>query len=222
MKELTDDMLDEVLADSPGQYFFHRDDTGKIELVFETGIVKVEPGEEDLVDRVWNPRLTDADGNPLLDFQGNPRQPWTKFEAKGTVDGLPVVHSFGGQRGSLLREFIKAMKKQGLSNKDLPGTKWTIEKIGQWDWDIHYVGKGEIPSSTPTEETKPDNKIENIKKALSIKKDQVSGPLAKNSIIEYLALVTQQKFDDISNGIWSELIKLNVIKENEDGTVTIL
>jgi len=224
MKELTDDMFDDILADSPSQYFFHKPDTGKIELVFETGIVKVEPGDEDLADRVWNPKLTDANGNPLLDFNGNPREPWTKFEAKGKINGSPAIHSFGGQKGSLLREFIKAMKAKGLNNSDLPGTKWSIEKIGKWDWDIHYLGKEDTTSSTPSTKTeKPtDNKYDNIKKALAIKKDQTSGPLNKNDLLAYIAFIVQGKVEDVTENIWPDLLKLNIVKENADGSVSIL
>lgn len=221
VKIATDDMFDAILADSPSQYFFHKPDTGKIEIVFETGIVKVEPGDEDLADRVWSPKLTDANGNPLLDFSGNPRQPWTKFEAKALIDGSPAIHSFGGERGSLLREFIKAMKKEGVSNSELPGTKWTIEKIGQWDWDIHYLGKGDAKSPSPTNVEKVDDRFENIKKALLTKKDLSSGSLNKDELVTYLSFATQEKPDAIEQ-IWNKLIEKNVIKINPDNTVDIL
>ena len=74
MKEVTDKMFSEILSNSGSQYFFHREDTGEVTMVFKSGIRKVEPGEEDSAGRIWNPKLTDANGNPLLDFQGNPKE----------------------------------------------------------------------------------------------------------------------------------------------------
>jgi hypothetical protein len=153
MVEVTNEMLNDILKEAGGQYFFHREDVGKIEIVFESGIARFEPGEEDFAGRLWNPPITDAQGNPILDFSGNPREPWAKFEAKAIIDGAHKYYSFGGARSKQLTAFIEAMKREDISNDQLPGTKWSIERIGRWDWTIKYLGKGETPSPTTTPKT---------------------------------------------------------------------
>jgi hypothetical protein len=227
MKEVTDELFDKILSESQSQYFFHRDDTGKIELVFETGVMRIEPGDTDLADREWNPKLTDADGNPRLDRQGNVMQPWTTFQAKVKIISArdptnigPKVYSFGGERSPQLREFIKVLKVEELSNKTLPGTKWTLEKVGQWDWSIQYLGKEEVetsstPSSKPKEE---DDGIDytKVQTALSTKKDQggIEG-IPKNDMIVFLSFVLNKKSEEVKV-IIPKLVSKKLIKEEND------
>ena len=40
MVEITNDMLDKILEESGSQYFFHKEDTGEVTLVFKSGIQK--------------------------------------------------------------------------------------------------------------------------------------------------------------------------------------
>ena len=133
--ELTNDMLKDILKESGGQYFFHKEDVGEVIVEFESPIEKFEPGDEDFAGRTWNPPVTDAQGNPMLDFSGNPREPWPKCEAKCIINGAHKYYSFGGPRSKSLTTFTEVMNREGIDNvKDLPGTKWSINRIGKWDW----------------------------------------------------------------------------------------
>jgi hypothetical protein len=218
MKEVTDEMFSKILSESGSQYFIHREDTGRVEIVFETGICKVEPGEEDSIGRIWNPPTTDAQGNPLLDFNGNPREPWAKYEAKVLINGASNVYSFSGEKSSILRNFIQAMNREGIKNVDLPGTKWTIDRIGRWDWDMKYLGKGDNSPSPSTESQA--NLDPKIIEALKVKKDQSVDGIPKNDMLAYLAFVTHLKAKDLEV-IWPELISTKLIEE-KDGKVYIL
>ncbi len=219
MVEVSNDMLNDILKEAGGQYFFHKEDVGEVILEFESSIEKFEPGDEDFAGRVWNPPVTDAQGNPILDFSGNPREPWAKFEAKCVINGAHKYYSFGGARSKNLTSFIEVMRASGIDNKDLPGTKWSVNRVGRWDWDIKYLGKGETKSSpSPTNvKSKIDSKII---EALKAKKDQSAGGLAKNDLIVYLNLVTNIGTDEI-NDIWDNLLSDNVIRE-QDNKIYIL
>jgi len=230
MIEVDDSLFKEILSKSQSQYFFHKDDTGRIELVFETTICKIDPGEEDLAGRIWDPKLTDADGNPRLDKNGNPIEPWTTYQAKVNItkaanatDIGPKVYSFGGERSPQLREFIKAVVNMGFSSKDLPGTKWEIEKIGQWDWDVKYVGKEESnPPAKPTEsiDKNIDVDFDKIKSALAVKKDQGNNGITKDNLLVYLSFVLNKKSEEIEK-ILPDLLSRNLVKL-ENGLYYIL
>jgi len=213
VKDIEDNkMFDEILANSGSQYFFHRLENGLVEVVFKSGIRKIEPGEEDSAGRIWNPKLTDPDGNPMLDRQGKIKTPWTKFEAEVAIKGVPHIYSFSGEKSSILRNFIMAMKQQEISNSELPGTRWNIERIGQWDWRIQYLGREEEEKSSPSIKIATNPEIDKIKGALSIKKDISPTGVPKNDFLIYLSTVTHKKPNEVSKLI-PDLIKQGIIKE---------
>lgn len=203
-KEVTNDMFDKLLEESGSQLFFHKE--GKVTLVFKSPIKKTNPGETDIMGRIWNPPLTDANGNPVLDRNNQPRQPWAKFEAEVLMDGMTKVYSFGGPKTSLLTNFAAAMKREDVDNKNLPGTKWSIEKIGKWDWMIKYLGTEDKPS-TPSPNVDPK-----IVDALHAKKDQSSGGLDKGSIVAYLAFVTGISASEVETKIIPSLTSGGYLK----------
>ena len=207
MVEVSNDMLDEILKEAGSQYFFHKEDTGEVTLTFESGILKVEPGEEDAVGRIWNPPTTDKQGNPILDFQGNVKEPWVKFEAKVLIKGIPHVYSFSGIKSSILKNFIMAMKKAGIENNKLPGTTWSIDRVGKWDWSIKYLGR-EGDNKSPS---KPSTLDPKIVEALKAKKDQSANGLPKNDLIAFLALVMGKKTTDIEK-IWPSIVEDKLVK----------
>ena len=218
MKELDDKMFGDILANSGSQYFFHKEDTGEVTMVLKSGIVKVEPGEEDSAGRVWSPKLTDANGNPLLDWNGNPKEPWAKFEAEVTIDGAPNIYSFSGEKSSVLRNFIMAMKKEGISNSELPGTIWSIDRIGKWDWNIKYLGREEenSSSSSSSKETNEENlDIKKIKEALQVKKDQSSEGIPENDLIGYISFILHKKSDEVKD-MMPELIDKGLLKKENN------
>ena len=125
---LDENMLGDILKAGPTQYFFHKEEDGEVEIIFESSISITEPGNEDLVGRLWNPPVVDANGNELLDFNGNPRVPWAKVEAKVIMNGAPQIYAFGGKTSSCLRTIIQQMNANSIKNGDLPGTKWSINR----------------------------------------------------------------------------------------------
>jgi len=214
-KTVTNDMFDDILKEGGSQYFFHKEDTGEIELTFTSSINQVEPGDEDCLGRIWNPPVTDANGNPLLDFSGNVREPWAKFEAQCLINGVPHVYSFSGRKSSVLKNMIMAMKREEISNEDLPGTIWTIDRIGKWDWNIKYIGKDEgdkTPSTSPSKESSIDK---NVIDALKAKKDQGEDGIKKSDILAYLSFVTHQRASDVEKLI-PKLVEERVIKVTGD------
>jgi len=218
MKEVTDEMFDDILKSAGPQYFFHRLEDGEIILVFKSGVRRIEPGEEDSAGRIWSPKVVDANGNPLLDRNGKPREPWAKYEAEVEIKGIPYIYSFSGERSSLLRNFAAALKKEDIKNSDLPGTKWSIERVGEYDWKIVYLGREWKEESKPSKDESSDL-INQITEALREKKDQSNNGLSKQDLIVYLAFVTHKKSEEIEK-VYDQLLKLGIIKE-ESGKVYI-
>jgi len=208
MKELTDDMLDEILAKSSMEYFIHREDVGEVIITFTSGIRKIEPGDTDSAGRVWNPKIVDENGNPILDRNGKPLEQWEKYEATGMINGVPYVYSFGGKRGSQLKAFILAMKANNIKNEDLPGTKWSINRVNRWDWDIRYLGKDNSTSQSQS------NNIDLFRNALkSFETDRTE--FTKNEIITYLSFATHLPTSEISEQ-WNEIVNSGILIQRGD------
>jgi len=218
MAELTDDMFEDILKEIPSQYFYYKEDTGKIEVLMKSPIEKIEPGEEDLIGRVWNPPVEDAQGNPIMNRDGSTREPWAIFQAKCEINGVEHVLGLGGERGAFLRTFAQVMKSNDIKNSELDGTKWSIFGVREkyWNYTIQYIGRGD-ESESPSTNTNIDNKIV---EALKVKKDMSEGGLAKNDVIAYLAVTTSNKAKDIESQ-WKDFIDSKLIKE-EKGKVYIL
>jgi hypothetical protein len=222
MKIVDDKLFDSILEKSGPDTYFYKPEDGRIEVILKSGVRAINPGDTDSNGRIWNPKLVDANGNPKLDRQGNPMQPWTKYEALAIIKGVPNVFSFGGEKSPMLRAFIKVLKAEELSNGTLPGTKWSFEKIGQWDWAIKYLGKveGDTPSSKPSVKKEVNPDLIKIKEALASKKDMGSNGIAKADIIAFLSFVTHKKADDVKALIPS-LVSEKIIKE-ENNLIYIL
>lgn len=219
VKTLDQDMLGDILKNSPSQYFFHREDVGEVQIVFETPISITEPGDTDLVDRVWEPPITDADGNPLIGFDGNPREPWAKVEAKVLMDGAPKIYAFGGTNSSHLRSFIAKMNAEGIKNENLPGTKWSINRTGKWDWVVEYLGKEEL--SAPSSPAKVDESYNTIKSTiveLKNKNPDVTKGMEKNQLLQTISIMSGIK--DVAK-YWDVLIKDTIIKVKDNKVFVI-
>jgi hypothetical protein len=68
------------------------------------------------------------------------------YGAEVLINGLPGKYSFGDSDNWLIKSMVFAMKKHDMKNDDLPGTIWTIQKIGEYndnidEWHIEYVKK---------------------------------------------------------------------------------
>jgi hypothetical protein len=218
-KKINEDMFDDILASGPKQYFFQKEEDGEVTVIFESGIHVTDPGDTDLVGRVWNPPVVDANGNPMLNFNGQPRQPWSKVEAEAVVKGTPMVYSFGGKESGLFRAWIGALRANEVKNDELPGTKWTCIKTGKWNWTINYIGKEEI-SSSPSKTGSDTTEVKKILSDLKMKNPLVTKGVAKNQLVKTIALLSGKSQEEIDS-MWYKLINEKVIVE-KDGKVSVL
>ena len=236
MKILDDQMLKEVLADLAGSAYFYQKEKGKareeekplyeedgsVITTFTSGIVQVEPGEEDILGKIWNPPLKDKDGNPYLTKAGQPRKAWDKFEVKALVKGKEVVYGLGGNNSGSLRGVLMEMTKNSLKSIDLPGTKWKLKFLGNFKWDVTYLGKVELPKKTngkKVDEVPIKDKVMQgiVKVKENAPLNRMLAGIDKNEFInsvDFFAEVGEKKI----NGIWKEILEAGVIKE-ENGKI---
>ena len=218
-KLISEDMMDEILASGPKQYFFQKEEDGEVTIIFTSDIHIVEPGETDVLGRIWTPPTADANGNPILDRNGKPRQPWTKVEAEATVKGSPVIYAFGSREGILLKAWIAAIRENEIKKGEFAGTKWTCMKSGKWNWIIKYEGREDVSSPSP----KTNIDTSGVSKTLSdlkVKNKDVSKGVDKIQLIKTLAILTGKTQKELEE-MWPLLIKQNVIGE-KDGKVLVL
>jgi len=216
---IKDDMFDEILASGPKQNFYQKEEVGSVSITFTTPVSITEPGEEDILGRIWNPPVIDANGNPIIDPRtGNQREPWAKVEAECVIDKIPRVYSFGGKSSPLLRAWTSALKMNDVTNATLPGTKWQASKIGKWNWKIEYLGREDIPSKSNGDEKIKDLKV--ILSDLKSKNPMVSKGVDKKQLIKTVALLSGKSQSDVED-VWSLLIQNKCIEE-KDGKSFVL
>jgi len=218
-KVIKDDMFDEILASGPKQNFYQKEEDGGVTIVFTSSVSITEPGEEDIVGRVWNPPVSDANGNPIIDPRtGQQREAWAKVEAECVIDKIPRIYNFGGKSSPLLRAWTSALKMNDITNGTLPGTKWSACKVGKWNWKIEYLGTEEVSS-----DSKSDKNIDDLVKVLSdlkAKNPMVTKGVDKKQLVKTVALLSGKSQDEIEN-LWHTLIEWNVISE-KDGKSFVL
>jgi len=225
-KIITDDMFDDIVKSGGINFFKHSEEEGCVEVVFTTCIAEVNPGDTDLLDRVWDPPTHDANGMPLLDLNGNKKEPWSKYEAKCLIKGVPHLYSFSG---GLLKRMGVAFKQNDISNKDLPGTKWAIERIGSGKstrWTVNYIGKEDVadtqndPVQEKAKESAPsDSSVKSLLLNYKGKNpDKAKEGISKNSIIQYIVFETELKPTEAEEEL-EKLIKDGFAKE-DSGKIT--
>ena len=226
-KVITQEDLGGIISSGGGRYFFHKEEDGEVIVIFTSPISITEPGDEDLVGRIWDPPITDADGNPLLDFNGNPREKWSKVEAECTINGAPHVYAFGGEKSSSLRAMGEQMNANEITNETLPGTKWSIARLGKWQWAVKYLGREETPSSASKPKEKDRSldkesydKISESLNELKTKNPSVKEGVEKNQLVQTLVFMTGVKPSEIEN-MWQNLIMTKLIAE-VDGKVSVI
>lgn len=134
-RKLTEDDWDEIQKNQPSRYFIHSPEHGKLRVVFESEIVQVGTGEEDLVGNIWE-------------------HEWAKNEAKVSINGESKIYSMGGAGWSFIQQFISVCKKNGIKPSDIPASVFDITKTGDWTQEIEYIGRAEDIDDLP--ESKQD------------------------------------------------------------------
>lgn len=112
-------------------YFRLTEDIGKKVVQFKTALYSIEPGDEDLLGRVW--------GN-------SENQDWIKNEALANIretEEKEVVWGFGGPKSVHLRAFITSLKEYKIPVESMEGTIWTAERTGPWSYDYKLIGRAD-------------------------------------------------------------------------------
>jgi len=213
-------MFDDILASGPRDWISQKEEDGEIRVVFTTPIAVIEPGDTDLSEREWNPPTEDANGNPYIEKfgpnKGNPVIPWAKVEAQCTVNGLPKTYSFGRKSGSCLRSIIAVMREHNIDNEDLPGTKWSITRVGSYDWKVEYLGREETSSQSSSPKNDEDvNKITEVLKELKSKNSELSKGVSKEQIVQTVNLLAGISEETI-NKKWNTLLDKKIIEKVGD------
>jgi len=247
-KILTDELLKTVLEELGGSATFYqkekakaRDEEkplyeadGSILSTFTSGIGQIEPGEEDLLGKIWNPPLKDKDGNPLLDKDGKPKRAWNKFEVKAIIKGHEKLYGLGGSNSGQLRGVLMEMVKNNIKSEELPGTQWKIKSLGSYKWDVTYLGKVELPKETKKPNgnakkadgvsTKENERIKILQAVNEVKeKSPFSQKLAGIGKADFINAVGFFSGLDEKKvvAIWQEVLGAGIIKE-VDGKVFFL
>ena len=234
-KILNDDMLKQILEELGSSVYFYQKEKGKerkeeselydadgsVTVIFTSELNQVEPGEKDILGKVWIPKTKDDDGNPLLDKNNRPRQAWSKFEVKAIIKGKEKVYGLGSDFGAQFRGTVFEMAKNNIKSNELPGTKWKYRALPNWKWDITYLGRVELPKEIKNGKSKEESNVEKVKAAvLKAKENQPRIGLTgvdRKDLVDAVAFLT--KLDEKKvNAVWSKVLESGVIKE-VDGKV---
>lgn len=210
------------------------EEDGSILSTFTSGIGQIEPGEEDLLGKIWNPPIKDKDGNPLLDKSGKPKRAWDKFEVKAIIKGQEKLYGLGGNNSGQLRGVLTEMVKNNIKSDELPGTQWKIKSLGSYKWDVTYLGKVELPKEAKktNEETKKPNGVsvkenERIKVLQAVNQVKEKSPfsqklagIGKADFINAVAFFSELDEKKVVS-VWQEVLGEEIIKE-VDGKVFFL
>jgi hypothetical protein len=164
---LSDEDLENILKEmSTPRYFYQKemkDDREELRDLYEkdgsviveltSGIKRTSPGDQDILGKLWNGSTKDKDGNPIIDKNtGKVKEGWDKFEAKCIIKDRELVYGIGGSWSEQFKTFINAMKREGISNSGLSGTKWKVKcnNMKSYDWSVEYLGKGDAKEKKTT------------------------------------------------------------------------
>lgn len=198
-KKVNEDTWDEIQKNSAGDYFILDEDSGKIEVEALSEHYLVETGDKDLAGRIWD-------------------KEWPKNEMKALVDQETKIFSLGWSTGALLRKFIARCKKNGIGPDDLPGTKWSMEKTGEYDYDIRYLGKSDTKKPKGPEMSDDYDKVKTTIESLKDEPELAEGK-TKDSFLVIVGLKAQIPKSDVEKQ-FEDLVKNNVISE-VDGKIVI-
>jgi len=200
-KKVNESTWDEIQKNSAGDYFILDEDKGKVNVEMLSEHYFVETGDKDLAGRVWD-------------------KEWPKNEIKALVDEETKIFSLGWTTGALLRKFIAQCKKNGITPDDLPGTKWTMEKTGEYEYDIQFLGKSDSTSAKKPKETGSDE-YRKVKETIESLKDEpeLAEGKTKDSFLAIVGLKAHMPKADVQKQ-FDDLVSNDVIQE-VDGKIVI-
>lgn len=206
VKKLTSEDWDKIQKEAPSRYFIQSVEDGKLRVTFDSEIVSVERGDEDLIGNIW-------------------QSEWTKNEAKVFINGEPKIYSLGGAGWSFIRQFISVCKKNGITPEDIPGSVFEITKTGDWEQEIKYLGKEKDldikkPKPTKIDENIKRDVLDTIKDLKINSPELLKGGIKKPDFLKVVLIRGKVKTTD-TESLLPELEKDNVIKI-EDDRITVL
>ncbi len=206
VKKLTSDDWDKIQKEAPSRYFIHSVEDGKLRVTFDSEIVSVEKGDEDLLGNIW-------------------QNDWTKNEAKCFINGEPKIYSLGGQGWSFMRQFISVCKANGLSPDDIPGSVFDITKTGDWEQEIEYIGESDkLPSDSKepikVDENKKQDVMDTIKEIKINSPELLKGGIKKPDFLKMILIRGKVKTKDTEK-LLPELESEGILKV-EDDRITVL
>lgn len=206
-KKVNEKTWDEIQKNSAGDYFILDEDAGKVTVEALSEHYLVEAGDKDLAGRIWD-------------------KEWPKNEMKALVDEETKIFSLGWTSGPLLRKLIAKCKKNGIGPDDLPGTRWSMQKTGKYEYDIQYLGRSDKKSTKEfgEENQQVDDTSDDYKKIVKTIKELKDEPeLAegkdKSSFLAIVGLKAAIPKSDVEKE-FANLIANNVIVE-VDGKIVI-
>jgi len=208
VKKLTSDDWDKIQKEAPSRYFVQSVADGKLRVTFDSEIVCVDRGDEDLLGHVW-------------------QHEWAKNEAKVFINGEPKIYSMGGSGWSFIREFITACRKNEVSPDDIPGSVFDITKTGDWTQEIEYIGKASDDKKAPVkkQEIKIDENIirdvmDTIKDLKINSPELLDGGIKKPDFLKVILIRGKVKTTE-TESLLPELEKKGVLKI-DDNRITVL
>jgi hypothetical protein len=201
-KKVNENTWDEIQKNSQGDYFILKEDDGNVEVEMLSEHHIVESGDKDLADRIWD-----------KDYPVN--------QVKALVDQETKILSLGWTTGPLLRKLIAQCKKNDISPSQLPGTKWNMQKVGQYEYNLEYLGRNEGVKNTPNDPNVSDN-YRKIKLTVESLKDEpeLAQGKSKESFLAIVGLKAQIPKAEVEKEFDS--LKSNSVLKEQDGTIVIL
>jgi hypothetical protein len=201
-KKVNENTWDEIQKNSQGDYYILKEDDGNVEVEMLSEHHIVESGDKDLADRIWD-----------KDYPVN--------QVKALVDQETKILSLGWTTGPFLRKLIAQCKKNNIGPSELPGTKWNMQKVGQYEYNLEYLGRNEGVKNTPVDSNVSDN-YRKIKLTIESLKDEpeLAQGKSKESFLAIVGLKAQIPKADVEKEFDS--LKSNGVLKEQDGTIVIL
>jgi len=202
MKKLTIEDWKTIQKNQPSRYFIQSIEDGKLSVTFDSELVVIDGGEEDLLGR-----MRDSDKKPLA-------------QAKVFIKGEPKLYVMGNPEFSFTRQLINVCLQNSLKPEDLPGKVFEITRTGDWTQEIEYIGEddgtGKVESKgiEISENTKQD--IMDVIKEIKISSpDILKGGVKKPDFLKLVNIRGKVKTTDVER-LLPELEKEGILEVKDD------